>query len=166
MVDRYTVDKTVFDWKVSGASDSSDRQYTFLARPELGRFPIQLNKTEWVDFVELTLADWLEQVQGAAETSSDVFHWNVGEAYAYRRTAYTKMVEILSHERPDRLQTVVKETHADVYGAEGAETRQLVQIRTPPMSEAAKWALEALRSAGEDVPSSFDPEHQNVRDEL
>ncbi|KAL9182875.1 hypothetical protein ACHAXT_004154 [Thalassiosira profunda] len=169
MVDRYNVDKTVFDWKVSDAANStSEQQYTFLARPELGRFPIQLSKSEWVDFVELTLADWLEQVQGAAETASDIFHWKVGEAYAYRRTAYAKMVEILSHERPERLQTVVKETHADVYGTEGAETRQLVQIRTPPMSEAAKRALEALRSAGEDVPSSFAPDllQQNVRDEL
>jgi len=158
MVDRSTVDETVFDWKVDDATTTNDTRFTFRARPELGRFPIHLNKEEWVDFVELTLADWLEQVQGAAETPSAVFHWReAGEAYAYRRTAYAKMAEILSHERPDRLKTVVKETHAGVYGTEGSATRHLVQPRTPPPTEAAKSALEALRSAGENIPLSFAP---------
>ena len=41
----------------------------FTSRPELGRFKIPLeSKEEWLDFLELTLADWLEQVEGAAET--------------------------------------------------------------------------------------------------
>mmetsp|Transcript_27125 Transcript_27125/g.44076 ORF Transcript_27125/g.44076 Transcript_27125/m.44076 type:complete len:172 (+) Transcript_27125:175-690(+) len=171
MVDRSTVDKTVFDWKVSDATtttnkNTSEEQFTFTARPELGRFPIRLNKEEWVDFIELTLADWLEQVQGAAETPSEIFHWKSGEAYAYRRTAYAKMAEILTHERPDRLKYIAKEMHADVYGTEGRETRHLVQLRTPPPSDAAKLALEALRSAGEDISLVFDPQPVTVRDEL
>ena len=38
----------------------------FRARDELGRFLIPLqNEEEWLDFLELTLADWLEQVEGA-----------------------------------------------------------------------------------------------------
>jgi len=40
--------------------------YKLRARPELGHFDIQLTKEEWLDFLELTLADWLEQVEGAA----------------------------------------------------------------------------------------------------
>lgn len=157
MVDRLTVDKTVFDWKVDDVSSDSE-QFTFTARPDLGRFPIHLSKDEWVDFIELTLADWLEQVQGAAETPSAVFQWKKGEAYAYRRTAYAKMAEILSHERRDRLGDVVKQMHADIYGTEGGETRHLVQLRTPPPSDAATKALDALRSAGEDIPLSFEPQ--------
>lgn len=163
MVDRSTVDDTVFQWK---RQDKSVREanYTFLARPELGRFEIHVNKHEWIDFIELTLSDWLEQVQGAAETASERFRWKVGEAYAYRRTAYAKMAEILSHERPDRLSTVVKETVAHVYDTEQSSTRHLVQLRTPPMSDSAKEALAALRSAGEDIPVDFAP--QSMRDEL
>ena len=38
----------------------------FRARDELGRFLIPLqNEEEWLDFLELTLSDWLEQVEGA-----------------------------------------------------------------------------------------------------
>lgn len=171
MVDRSTVDESVFRWKVSDAtttnSNSSEERYaTFLARPELGRFPIHLTKSEWVDFIELTLADWLEQVQGAAETPSSIFHWRTGEAYAYRRTAYAKMADVLSNERRDRLEHIVHKMHTDVYNTEGADTRHLIQPRTPPMSEAAKRALEALRSAGEDVSLNFAPQSDSVRDEL
>ena len=165
MVDRSTVDETVFNWKPRDDNNKSEEAtYTFLSRPELGRFEIHVNKNEWVDFIELTLSDWLEQVQGAAETASERFYWKAGEAYAYRRTAYAKMVEILSHERPDRLSSVVKETVAHVYGTEQSSTRHLVQLRTPPMSDSAKEALAALRSAGEDIPVDFAPQH--VRDEL
>ena len=168
MVDRSTVDETVFNWNprdVNEAEESTTSHYTFLARPELGRFEIHVNKHEWIDFIELTLSDWLEQVQGAAETASDRFCWKAGEAYAYRRTAYAKMAEILSHERPDRLSSVVKETVAHVYGTEHSSTRHLVQLRTPPMSDSAKEALAALRSAGEEgIPVDYAP--QSVRDEL
>ena len=170
MVDRSTVNKTVFSWKVDDATttaphDNSEESFTLMARPELGRFPIHLDKSEWVDFIELTLADWLEQVQGAAETPSSLFLWRKGEAYAYRRTAYAKMAEILSHKRRDRLEHIVKDMHADVYGTEGSATRYLVQLRTPPPSDAAKLALEALRSAGEDIPLNLAP-LPTVRDEL
>jgi len=163
MLDRSTFDEIVFNWKFNDATttttnNSSEEQYTFLARPELGRFHIHLNRNELVDFIELTLADWLEQVQGAAETPSAIFQWKTGEAYAYRRTAYAKMAEILTHERRDRLEHIVNEMHDDVYGTEGNATRHLVQLRTPPPSDAAKLALEALRSAGEDIPLDFAPQ--------
>lgn len=165
MVDRSTVDETVFNWTPQDDNTTEEATtYTFLARPELGRFEIHVNKTEWIDLIELTLSDWLEQVQGAAETASERFYWKAGEAYAYRRTAYAKMVDILSYERPDRLSSVVKETVAHVYGTESSSTRHLVQLRTPPMSDSAKEALAALRSAGEDIPVDFAP--QGVRDEL
>ena len=165
MVDRSTVDETVFNWNINDATTNASRsnleeeeQFTFRARPELGRFYIHINKSEWVDFIELTLADWLEQVQGAAEGASAIFHWKKGEAYSYRRTAYAKMVEILTHERRDRLAHIVSEMQADVYGTEGNNTKHLVQIRTPPPSDAAKLALEALRGAGEDIPVDFTPQ--------
>ena len=67
MVDRNTVDKTVFNWSINGTASAGT--FSFRARPELGRFAIHLNKREWVDFIELTLAEWLEQVEGAAEKS-------------------------------------------------------------------------------------------------
>lgn len=162
MVDRSTVDKTVFNWNINDTttptSNNSGKTFSFLARPELGRFAIHLNKSEWVDFIELTLADWLEQVQGAAEKENPIFRWRTGEAYAYRRTAYAKMVDILTHERRYRLDNIVKEMHADVYGTEDKSTRHLVQLRTPPPTEEAKKALEALRSAGEDIPVDFAPQ--------
>jgi len=152
MVDRSTVDETVFNWNNSDVNSTQYTQFTFQSRPELGRFEIKLlNKSEWLDFVELTLADWLEQVQGAAETPSTLFNWQKGEAYAYRRTAYAKMLDILSHERHDRLAHILMDMHADVYETESSDTRHLVQLRTPPPSDAAKLALEALRAAGEDI---------------
>jgi hypothetical protein len=37
---------------------------SFYSRPELGRFEIPLGgEQEWVDFLTLSLADWLEQVR-------------------------------------------------------------------------------------------------------
>ena len=156
MVDRSTVDETVFHWSINDAA--SAETFSFRARPELGRFAIHLHKSDWVDFIELTLADWLEQVEGAAEKENPIFRWKTGEAYAYRRTAYAKMVEILTQERRDRLGYIVREMHADVYGREGTSTRHLVQPRTPPPTEEAKKALDALRSAGEDIPVEFAPQ--------
>jgi len=169
MVDRSTVDETVFNWTLTDPTIDrvgSEQHYTFHARPELGRFEITLDKNEWIDFIELTLADWLEQVQGAAETPSSLFLWKEGQAYAYRRTAYAKMAEILSYERPERLAEKVKTAMNDVYGTESAATRHLVQLRTPPMSDAAKSALDALRSNGEDLPSNFAPQPHRDSDEL
>jgi len=55
MVDRKSVDDTLF---VDDAlSINPGRRFQFVARPELGRFPILLkDEDEWLDFLELTLA--------------------------------------------------------------------------------------------------------------
>ena len=167
MVDRLTVDRTVFDWTTTNIDIDTNKTYTFTSRPELGRFTITLTKSEWIDFIELTLADWLEQVQGAAEKPSILFQWKKGEAYAYRRYAYAKMAEILMYEREDRLKEKVSLAMRDVYGTESLETKHLVQDRTPPITEAAFIALEALRGNGEDIPSVFTPQPQeSISDEL
>lgn len=111
-----------------------------------------MSKGEWLDFIELTLADWLEQCQGAASKPSTLFRWKKGEAYSYRRLAYEKMSRILAAERPERLGKVAPAMLQAVMATESPETRHLVQTRTPPMSEAAAQALAALRSIGEDIP--------------
>ena len=84
MVDRFTVDKTVFNWKKEDLT-STTATYNFRSRPELGRFQIDLTKEEWLDFLELSLADWLEQVEGAATKPNPLYLWKKGEAFAYRR---------------------------------------------------------------------------------
>uniref|UniRef100_A0A7S1BC29 DUF6817 domain-containing protein n=1 Tax=Corethron hystrix TaxID=216773 RepID=A0A7S1BC29_9STRA len=154
MVDRFSVDQTVFEW-LQGRTDRET--YIFRSRPELGRFEISLSRDEWLDFIELTLGDWLEQVEGAAQSSSALFLWGKGEAYAYRRDAYHAMSKILSMVYPERLGTIVPSMVHDIYETEQPETRNLVQPRTPPMSDAAKRALEALRSAGEEIPKNMAP---------
>lgn len=155
MVDRSTVDKTVFDWKET--VDSSAR-FTLSARPELGRFEMDLNKEEWLDFIELTLSDWLEQVEGASVKPSDLFLWKTGEAYAYRRKAYAKMAQLLAVERAGRLDTIAPRMLEQVMATESDATRHLVQHRTPPMSEAAAIALAALRSSGEAIALDLSPQ--------
>lgn len=155
MVDRSTVDKSVFDWK---RPLSKSKQIIFQSRPELGRFSMTLNREEWLDFIELTLADWLEQVEGASEKPSSLFLWKQGEAYAYRRLAYKKMSQILSVERPQRLSRMPIVTLSVIMGTEDSSTRHLVQPRTPPMSKEAEEALQALRDAGEDIPVDLSPQ--------
>ena len=152
MVDRSTLDETVF------AYEGPQETYTLRARPELGRFALQLSHQEWLDFIELTLADWLEQVEGAATKPSDLFLWKTGEAYAYRRLAYQKMSELLGVERAPRLAHVAPEMLAAVMATEPPETRHLVQPRTPPVSKAATEALNALRAIGEDIPTDLSPQ--------
>lgn len=156
MVDRSTLDRTVFEWE--GLIQDPAKEFHLLARPELGRFDMILSKDEWLDFIELTLADWLEQVEGAASKSSDLFLWKTGEAYSYRRLAYRKMSEILSIERSPRLATIPKEMLKNVMATESPETRHLVQARTPPMSAASATALDALRSIGEEIPEDLSPQ--------
>ena len=156
MVDRSTVDATVFDCNPSSIV-AEDAVFRFRARPELGRFDIVLNKEEWLDFIELTLADWLEQVEGASVKPSSIFLWKVGEAYSYRRLAYRRMRELLVQERPDRLEQVVPAMYEAVMGTESTETRHLVQPRTPPMSNASAAALDALRAVGEEIPVDLSP---------
>lgn len=153
MVDRYSVDKTVFAWK----PNDENATFVFQSRPELGRFDITLTKKEWLDFIELTLADWMEQVEGAALTASEIFWWKQGQAYAYRRLAYKKMCEILAIERAERLGKVAPRLLQEVMATESPSTRHLHQERTPPMSQAAKEALNALRASGEDIPADFSP---------
>ena len=156
MVDRYTVDETVFRWKKDLAPTAA--VYNFRSRAELGRFQIQLTKDEWLDFLELSLADWLEQVEGAARKPNPLYLWKKGEAYAYRRLAYRKMSEILSVERVERLGSKPGETLDAVMSTEPEETRHLVQSRNPPVSDAAARALEALRASGETIPLDLSPQ--------
>lgn len=158
MADRTDVDQSALTW--TPTSCSSDRRYVFRSRPELGRFELVLDRDEWLDFIELTLADWLEQVEGAASKPSDLFLWQTGEAFAYRRDAYSSMARILAAERPDRLGGVVPRMFREVMATEPEGTRNLVQPRTPPMSDAAERALEALRAAGEDIPLDLRPQPQ------
>jgi hypothetical protein len=159
MVDRSTVDETVFGWKAQDRHDHN-KVYKLKARPELGRFDIFLDKEEWVDFIELTLADWLEQVEGAATKPSPLFFWSVGESYSYRRFAYRRMTDILNVERKERLAEIPKNMMDVVMATEGSDTRHLVQPRTPPMSEAAARAYDALRASGEYIPVDFSPQPQ------
>jgi hypothetical protein len=67
VVDRYTVDQLVekgleqmLDSLAAGKmAGQPEQKFECLARPELGRFPIPFqDRSEWLDFVELTLADW------------------------------------------------------------------------------------------------------------
>lgn len=87
MVDRASFDSTVFAWHETVPNDTTFR---LRARPELGRFEMELNKEEWLDFTELTLADWLEQVEGASAKPNQFFLWEEGEAYSYRRLVCLK----------------------------------------------------------------------------
>jgi hypothetical protein len=116
------------------------------SRPELGNFDIVLTAPEFLAFLELSLADWLEQVEGASERANPLFHWGAGEAWAYRRTAYRAMADILAAADPGRLGGA-KAVYAEVFSAEGRETQTLVQARTPPMSGAARDARVAMRAA-------------------
>jgi hypothetical protein len=167
MADRSTVDETVFAWteeeeeerNVQQQTESSvQSNYTLRARPELGRFEMTLTKEEWLDLVELTLADWLEQVEGAATKPSSLYQWKVGEAYSYRRLAYRRMGDILAVERVDRLSAIPKRMLEAVMGTESAGTRHMVQARTPPVSDSAAQALAALRANGENIPEDLTPQ--------
>jgi len=155
MLDRFTFDETVFAW--TGKEDRNTTTFLLQARPELGRFSMELNFAEWLDFVELSLADWMEQVEGAATKENALYKWGIGEAYAYRRTAYKKMSQILAVERASRLAEIVPQMHEKVMATEGENTRHLIQMRTPPQSDAAVAALEALRASGKSIPNNLSP---------
>ena len=143
MVDRKSVDDSLFLLN-DEHQQQTNRSFEFKARPELGGFPIKLSgENEWLSFLELSLSDYLEQVEGAAEKPSKLFQWQVGESYSYRRHAYINMRDILVK----RLgKNVIAETYKAVYDREAEKTRSLHQVLTPPMSEAAREALEAIRS--------------------
>ncbi|KAF0696529.1 Aste57867_12722 [Aphanomyces stellatus] len=139
VLDRKVFDDAVFAHGVAKPAD-------LLARPELGRFSLVLRDAdEWLDMLELVLADWVDQVEGAAEKSNALYLWKEGHAWSYRRTAYMQMKELLSQHRGDR-GAHIKEVVDDVYARESLATKALVQDVTPPMSDAAKDARDALRS--------------------
>jgi hypothetical protein len=74
-----------------------------------------------------------------------LFVWSIGESWSYRRTAYKKMAEILALKRSPRLLEAKAMCDA-VYSAEPEGSRGLLQLRTPPMSQAARDAREAISS--------------------
>lgn len=67
VADRMTVDDLVarhYDRLSGGDQSIQQLSFSINARYELGRFEINFpTEHDWLDFVELTLADWLEQVE-------------------------------------------------------------------------------------------------------
>lgn len=112
------------------------------ARPELGGFEVELSEEEWRGLVALHLADWLEQVEGAAGGANAMFGWGEGDAWGYRRQAYAQMAAMLDgwgvHE--------AAAMHREVMGREPAASRHVHQPITPPMSDAARDARDAMAS--------------------
>ena len=139
MVDRASVDETVLRPPPPPGAPPA-----FRARIELGAFAMPLaDETEWLDFVTLSLADWLEQVEGAARHPNPAALWGAGEAWAYRRDAYAAMARLLG----DRGVDAAPVMYAEVFAREPEASRVLVQPLTPPMSDAAREAYEALESS-------------------
>lgn len=150
MVDRFSVDETVLD---------GTKPLVFRARLELGAFEIPLkSRAEWLDFLALSLADWLEQVEGAStkrvESPVGGLVWAEGEAWGYRRDAYRAMGVLLRDEGEAWVATAAPEMYARVFDREPQASQNVVIPKTPPMGEAAKAAAEALASAGCDLKFS------------
>ena len=62
MIDRFSVDKAVkkfHDALTNRNTDAKDLPIRCRSRLELGNFPITFSSDEWLDFIELSLADWL-----------------------------------------------------------------------------------------------------------
>jgi hypothetical protein len=122
---------------------------SFRARAELGAFEMPLEDgQEWLDFLTLTLADWLEQVEGAASKAvprsvGDGVLWAKGEAWGYRREAYAAMARVLG----DQGIAAAPRMYAEVFEREPTWSREIVQAKTPPMGVAAQEAQEAMESA-------------------
>jgi len=106
VVDRWSVDR-----RVRGEGNK------VRSRRELGGFELEMGEEEFLDFVELTLADWMEQVEGAATKSNTLFLWDVGEAWAYRRSGYGDMVRLLERERGGRAEGI-RRCYDEVMGRE------------------------------------------------
>ena len=145
MVDRASVDATVLPPPPPDAPTPP----VFYARPELGAFPMPLNsRDEWLDFLTLSLADWLEQVEGAASKAvprpvGDRVLWPLGEAWAYRRDGYAAMAQILAAHGVEMAPIM----YNDVFSREPEWSRTLHQPKTPTMGVAAQEAFEAMESA-------------------
>jgi hypothetical protein len=125
---------------------------------------MELSKQEWLDFLKLTLVDWLEQVEGAAVKPSSLFLWKVGDAYIC-----LSMICVPKNERAvgSGSRTLIVErrtTYAvrKVMATEAQNTRHLVQPRTSPMSGTTAPALSALRAIGEDISLDLSPQPMNV----
>ena len=151
MVDRYTVDQTVLPPSDAPANAlaNSGKPPSFYARTELGAFEMPLQShAEWLDFLTLTLADWLEQVEGASSKAvprpiGDGVLWRKGEAWGYRREAYAGMAQILAAHGVEAAPIMYNE----VFGREPEWSREICQPKTPPMGEASLAAQEAMESA-------------------
>ena len=89
-------------------------------------------------------------MEGAARKANPAALWGEGEAWAYRRDGYAAMAELLG----ERGVAVAPRMYAEVFGREPAATRALVQPVTPPMSDAARDAYDALASAQWDMDRS------------
>ena len=152
MVDRATVDATVL------LDDDRSPSFapSFRARAEIGAFEIPTrSRAEWLDFLALSLADWLEQVEGAATKAlprpvGDGLVWDEGEAWGYRRRAYAKMAAILEAEGPAWVRDVAPRMYAEVFAREPEATRGVTIPKTPPMSRAALDAARAVEAAALD----------------
>ena len=126
------------------ANAFQDIEYKVKARLELGHFDIEfVDEKEFLDFVTLTLADWMEQVEGAATKENPGYGWQIGQAYGHRRIAFGKMKDILVHRLG--LQKA-SEFYEEVMATESDETKSYHQPVTPPLSEAAEEALLAYTS--------------------
>ncbi len=159
MADRLSVDQLVekhynrYCSKQSDGSESlvattepADEPLLISSRLELGNMPIAFtDEAEWLSFVELTLADWLEQCEGAAERRNELYGWDIGEAYSYRRAAFARMAALLPARAGDRLARA-RRMHEEVFVTEPTATRALHQPVTPAVSPAAREAREALAS--------------------
>jgi hypothetical protein len=155
MADRLTVDNLVekqFNRYCLGSSEKTsdvDETFQIKSRLELGAISIPfVDEHEWLDFVELTLADWLEQCEGAAERRNDIYGWAIGEAYSYRRDAFRMMAQLLPARVGDRL-VRARRMHEEVFATEGDATRGLHMPVTPAISPAAREAVEALASVNQ-----------------
>ena len=82
-------------------------------------------------------------MEGAAEKANDLFQWDMGGAWSYRRRAYQKMSDILVKRAG---KAVAGKMHKEVYAVESEVTKHIHQALTPAMTIAAQEAREAIAS--------------------
>lgn len=113
------------------------------ARPELGAFALDNTEQEFLDLCLLFLADILEQVEGMAQKHNADYGFKPHDAWGYRRFAYQAMRDILVKERN---LSVAADMYAAVFAQEPQDhVRNCVPL-TPPITQAAKLAREAIAS--------------------
>ena len=59
VIDRFSVDKAAKKFQDNLNTGAKDLPIRCRSRLELGNFPITFSSDEWLDFIELSLADWL-----------------------------------------------------------------------------------------------------------